>query len=56
MNERAIHRKRTELSVVGLMTKFSPSVKLWAKLSRPPMRVTSRFCSAASRLNGGASN
>ncbi len=36
--------------------KFSPSVKLWARLSRPPMRVTSRFSCAASRLKGGGVN
>ena len=51
-----LNAKRTAFSVVGLMTKFSPMVNVCARLSRPPMRVTSRFSSAASRLNGGGVN
>ena len=45
--------KRTALSVLALNTQFSPTVKVWARLSRPPIRVTSKFFCAASKSNGG---
>ena len=51
-----LNAKRSWLNVPALMTQFSPSVNVCARLSRPPMRVTSRFCSAASRLKGGGVN
>ena len=51
-----LYANRTGFNVVELMTKFSPTVNVCARLSRPPMRVTSTFCCAASRLNGGGVN